>query len=214
MKEIRASAINCGDTVTFKKTRNVQPELVGTWTILACSKDKARRKVLVTIGASLFEIPWDRRIMLADPESKPVADNRSETRRVPAPVPPTKTPTNPDSLRANDSALTSIWKEAIVPPFAPARYPSAGNVAVGFPEDVKQNRTDSLPKPQFLRGRAPNPWAGLPPPPPVRTTDEPEVTKSYLDQQDRDRLLIEVLKLVASFVNSATGLIKKAAGLI
>lgn len=164
-KEIRASAIQAGDTVVFKKARNTVPELVGQCVIQSCSKAKGERTVSIGTDRGFFTIPWDRRLLLVDTGGEPVppvADNRSETRRVF--VGPTPTP-----------------------------------IAVSG-------------KPEPARARTPNPWAGLPPPPPV-VVPEPEA-EGRLNQQDRDRLLIEVLSLVANFVNSATKLVKRAAGFI
>lgn len=187
-KEIRASAIQVGDTVVFKKTRNTPPDLVGKWAVQGCSKNKAERKVFIVVreeGSTtrLFTIPWDRRVLLVDTKDEPVppvADNRSETRRIPAPAPAERTESFAERIHPR------LRREEAAPVRPPIvvngkSYPSPGDLPVGEPRPFK----------------------------PVVLHEAPK----YLDQSDRDALLMEILSLVTEFVGKAQAIVRKAAGL-
>lgn len=182
-KEIRASAIQAGDTVVFKKARNTVPELVGQCVIQSCSKSKGERTVSIGTTRGFFTIPWDRRLLLVDTGDEPVppvADNRSETRRIPAPVPAERTESFAERIHPR------LRREEAAPVRPPIvvngkSYPSPGDLPVGEPRPFK----------------------------PVTLHEAPK----YLDQSDRDALLMEILSLVTEFVGKAQAIVRKAAGL-
>lgn len=185
-KEIRASAIQAGDTVVFKKARNTVPELVGKWTIQGCSKNRATRDVSVVIAigdhSTLFKIPWDRRVLLVDTGVEPllpVADNRAETRRIPAPVTAERTESFAERIHPR------LRREGVAPASPPIlvnekSYPGPGDLPIGEPRPFKPAAPSLAPK--------------------------------YLDQSDRDALLMEILSLVTNFVTKAQAIVRKAAG--
>lgn len=181
-KEIRASAIQCGDTILFKPVRGDKGAPVGQFSIQSIeSKVKGSRLISVVVGGRHYRLPWDRRVLLIDTRDEPVppvADNRSETRRVPV------APEEPKSFA--DRIHPRLQRKNLEPAPPPVvvngkSYPGAGDLPVGEPRPFKPM--------------------------------EPPMAPKYLDQSDRDALLMELLSLVTEFVVGAQALVRKAAGL-